>query len=135
MSDFMTQTSTETSKEFEQTTPAERRNVLREMIDEELLVQRGLRLDLPETTTEVRETLATAVTRQAAEPQLAQPLTDAELHAYYEQHSRDYETDGSMTLRDLVLHVGGYQNVDQSTAQAQTDAAEAVVPAALRRIG
>ena len=31
-----------------------------------------------------------------------------------------------MSLRDLVLHVGGYQNADQSTAQAETDAAEAV---------
>ena len=47
-SDFITQTATETSKEFEQTSPAERRTVLREMIDEELLVQRGLALDLPE---------------------------------------------------------------------------------------
>lgn len=125
-SDFVTQTSTETSKEFEQTTPAERSTVLHEMIDEELLVQRGLALDLPETTTEVRETMATAVTRQAAEPQLAQPLTDAQLRAYYDQHSRDYETDGSMTLRDLVLHIGGYQNIDQSAAQGETDAAEAV---------
>jgi hypothetical protein len=125
-SDFITQTATETAKEFEQTSPAERHTVLREMIDEELLVQRGLALDLPETTTEVRETMATAVTRQAAEPQLAQPLTDAELRAYYQQHRGDYETDGSMTLRDLVLHFGGYQNIDQSAAQAETDAAEAV---------
>jgi peptidyl-prolyl cis-trans isomerase C len=96
------------------------------MTDEELLVQRGLALALPDTTTEVRETLATAVTRQVAEPLLAQPLTDAQLRAYYDQHVRDYETDGSMTLRDLVLHIGGYQNADQSSAQGETDASEAV---------
>jgi hypothetical protein len=31
-----------------------------------------------------------------------------------------------MTVHDLVLHVGGYQNADQSATQAQADAAEAV---------
>ena len=49
-SDFISQTQAETGSTFDQTTPAERRHVLHEMIDEELLVQRALVLDLPETT-------------------------------------------------------------------------------------
>ena len=103
-----------------------RRVVRRNMINEELMVQRGLALDLPETTTEVRDVMVTTVTRQVAAPQLAQELSDADLRAYYDKHRTDYETDGSMALRDLVLHIGGYQNIDQSMAQAHTDATEAV---------
>jgi hypothetical protein len=126
MSDFMAQTVTETAKDFDQTSEAERRTVLREMINEELLVQRGLSLDLPETTTEVRQVIASAVDVQSAASILAQRPTDAELRSYYESHRSDFATVGYMVVHDLVLHVGGYQNADQSTAQAQTDAGEAV---------
>lgn len=126
MTDFITQAANETGKEFAQTTSEERSKVLREMIDEELLVQRGLMLDLPETTTEVRGVLADGVNTQVAEPLLAQSPSDDELKAFYDRHRANYATVGSMTVHDLVLHIGGYQNADQSTAQAQTDAAEAV---------
>jgi parvulin-like peptidyl-prolyl isomerase len=126
MSDFVTQTAEETGTDFANTTQAERSKVLREMIDEELRVQRGLMLDLPETTTEVRGTMADAVNSQAAQPVLAQAPTDAELRAYYTAHRSNYATTGSMTVHDLLLRIGGYQNADQSTAQAQTDATEAV---------
>jgi len=125
-SDFVTQTASETGKPFGQSTAAERARVLKEMIDEELLVQRALALDLPETTTEVREIMATAVNNQASAPVRALEPTDAELQSFYATHRTDYTTDGSMTLRDLVLHVGGYENADQSTAQAEADAGEAV---------
>lgn len=126
LSDFIAQLNTETGKRFGDTTAAERRKTLRAMINEELLVQRALALDLPETTTEVRETMADAVNTQVAAPVLAQEPTDEQLRAFYQKHQSDYETTGAMTVHDLVLHVGGYQNVDQSTAQAETDAAEAV---------
>jgi hypothetical protein len=126
LTDFITQATNETGKDFAQTTREERSKVLREMIDEELLVQRGLMLDLPETTTEVRSVLVDGVNTQVAEPLLAQPLSDNELKAFYDKNRANYATVGSMTVHDLVLHVGGYRNADQSTAQAQTDAAEAV---------
>jgi len=126
MSDFIAQTQTETSTSFADTTPAERDRVLHEMIDEELLVQRGLVLDLPETTTEVRDTMASAVNAQVEAPLLAIAPTDAQLHAFYDAHRAKYTTGGTMTVHDLVLHVGGYENADQSVAQAETDAADAV---------
>lgn len=125
-SDFISQTESETGAQFSQTSPAERRHVLHEMIDEELLVQRGLTLDLPETTTEVRDTMAAAVNAQVVAPLLAIAPTDAQLHAFYETHRPKYTTGGTMTVHDLVLHVGGYQNADQSIPQAEEDAAEAV---------
>lgn len=126
MSDFISQTESETGAEFSDTTPAERSRVLREMINEELLVQRGLSLDLPETTTEVRDTMAAAVNAQVVAPLLAIAPTAAQLHAFYDANRSKYTTGGTMTVHDLVLHVGGYQNADQSVAQAEEDAAEAV---------
>ncbi len=125
-SDFITQTESETGAEFSDTTAAERRRVLREMIDQELLVQRGLTLALPETTTEVRETMAAAVNAQVVAPLLAIAPTDAQLHAFYDTHRSKYSTGGTMIVHDLVLHFGGYENADQSLPQAEEDAAEAV---------
>jgi hypothetical protein len=70
--------------------------------------------------------MALAVNGQVDAGVLAQPPTDAQLKSFYDTHRADYSTMGSMTVHDLVLHIGGYQNIDQSVAQAQTDAAEAV---------
>ena len=126
LNDFRAQVELETTKHFADATPAERRRVLREMINEELLVQRAVVLDLPETANEVRATMAVGVNGQVAAPVLAYEPTDAELRAFYEKSRQNYATPGSMTLHDLVLRVGGYQNADQTTTQAQVDAAEAV---------
>jgi hypothetical protein len=125
-SDFIAQTAMEAEKPFAETTPAERRKVLHEMIDEELMVQRALLLDLPETTTEVRNVMVEGVRAQVTAPLLATPPTDAELHRFYDAHRASYTKGGTMLVRDLVLHIGGYQNADQSLSQAQSDANEAV---------
>jgi hypothetical protein len=126
MSDFMSQAAVEGQQPFPQTTPAQRSKVLREMIDQELLVQRAVVLDLPETTNEVRDAMALGVNAQVIAPVLAYVPTEAELRAFYARHRSSYAESGSMTLRDLVLHIGGYENADQSTAQGEIDAAEAV---------
>jgi hypothetical protein len=125
-SDLISQAVAELGKPFAEVTPAERARVLHEMIDEELLVQRGVVLDLPETTTEVREAMTGGVNAQVAAPLLAEQPTDEQLRAYYDAHRSKYTADGSMTVRDLVMHIGGYENADQSMAQARIDAAEAV---------
>ncbi len=126
MSDWIAQTQSEQGVAFDQATPAARSDVLRRMIDEEVLVQRALVLDLPETTIDVRDIMTAAVNNQVAAQVLARAPTDAELRAFFESRRSNYTQRGSMTVQDLVLHVGGYQNADQTTAQAQADAAEAV---------
>ena len=126
LSDLRAQVEMETGKTFADATPAERSRILREMINEELLVQRAMVLDLPETTDEVRTSMAIGVNSQVAAPVLAYEPTDAELRAFHDKFRQNYTSPGSMTLQDLVLHVGGYQNADQTLAQAQADAAEAV---------
>ncbi|MGH8219868.1 MAG: peptidyl-prolyl cis-trans isomerase [Steroidobacteraceae bacterium] len=125
-SDFITQTQTEAETSFAQATPAQRRHVLHEMIDQELLVQRALVLDLPETTTEVRDAMAAAVNAQVAAPLLEIEPTDAELRTFYDQHRAKYTIGGTMIVHDLLLHYGTYADADQSLPQAESDAAEAV---------
>jgi parvulin-like peptidyl-prolyl isomerase len=126
MSDLISEAQADLQKPFEDTSSAERAGVLRQMIDKELLVQRALVLDLPETTTEVRASMADAVSAQAAAPSLAEQPTEATLLAYYRKHGSRYQSYGSMTFRDLVLRVGGYANADQTFSQANADAIEAV---------
>ena len=125
LSDYMAQAMEVEGVAFEAATPARRAAILRDMIDEELLVQRGLVLDLPETTTEVRNVMTAAVNTQVAQPVLAEPVSEEQLRAWYTAHQGAYTTDGVMDVADLVLHVGGYENADQTLAQAETDAAEA----------
>ncbi len=126
LSDFISEVKTVVDKPFEEATPEERTQVLYQMIDEEVLVQRALVLDLPETTTEVRDAMAMGVSAQTDAALAAQPPTEDELRAFYEANRANYTVSGPITLHDLVLHVGGYENADQSNAQAQADAAEAV---------
>ncbi len=126
LSDFRAQVEMETGKTFADAAPQERTRILREMINEELLVQRAVVLDLPETTNEVRTNMAIGVNTQVAAPLLAYEPSDAELRAFYDKSRQNYTAPGSMTLQDLVLHVGGYQNANQTLTQAQADATEAV---------
>lgn len=125
MSDFEAQIMETQGVSLADATAEQKSAVLRDMIDEELLVQRALVLDLPETTTEVRAVAALAVKAQVAMPLLAQPVTEEQLKSYYNTHKATFTASGSMELTDLVLRVGGYQNANQSVAQAETDASEA----------
>ena len=125
MSDFIDEVQTELQVPFEEATPAQRAKVLRGMIDQELLVQRAMVLNFPETATEVRTAMADAVSAQAAAPALSEQPTGAALQAYYLDHRASYRSTGSMQLRDLVLRVGGYLNTDQTFSQADADAIEA----------
>jgi hypothetical protein len=101
-SDFVTQTQSETGVPFSNTTVQDHQHILTEMIDEELLVQRGLELDLAASDPDVRSALVAGVNLQVDAEILASAPDDAALHAYYEAHKDRYAIDGSMDLRDLV---------------------------------
>ena len=105
-SDFRTQTEVEIGAAFNQTTPAQRRKVLDEMIAEELLVQRGLEVDLAATDPDVRSAMVSGVNLQVDADVLAQQPTEAQLRAFYDAHIEKYSSDGVMRLRDLVMPIG-----------------------------
>ena len=125
-SDFITQVQTQYSVRFADTTAAQRGKVLDDMIDEEMMVQRGLEVDLPSFDPDVRTALVAGVELQLFADVLAQKPSEAELQAYYDAHRGNYVQDGVMQMRDLVATV----SPQRPQERAQHDATAAM--AALR---
>ena len=122
-SDFRTQTQIEAGVPFEQTTLAQRRKVLNEMLDEELLVQRGLEVDLAATDPDVRSAMVAGVDLQVDADVIAQQPSPQELTAYYNQHIDKYSSDGVMQVIDLDMPIGTGK-VEDAMAKAQRASAE-----------
>jgi hypothetical protein len=126
-SDFMTQTQTQFVLPFAQTTREQRHAVLEDMINEELMVQRGLEIDLPSYDPDVRNALVAGVELEVTADVLSQQPPPEELRDYYERHRDKYSTEGVMQLRDLLVKT----DASRPVAAAHATAASAV--AALRR--
>jgi hypothetical protein len=124
-SDFINQLESETGKKFGQSTRAEQLKVLDEMVREELLVQRGLELDFAETDQNARNALVSAVSDSAiAEITTAEP-TEPQLRAFFAAHPGQWSTDGTMTIRDLVLPGSAGATPEAAMARA-VEAAQAL---------
>ena len=123
--DYLSQLEAQTSAPYSAATPQQRRQVLHDMVDEELTVQRSLALDQPETLTDVRHALVMAADLPATNAVLAARVSDATLRAYFRAHRGDYLADGTMRLRHLLLPADAYGQDDAGRAQAAQDAAEA----------
>ena len=123
-SDFITQTQIETAQPFDKTTKQQRQKVLNEMIDEELLVQRGLEVDLAASDPDVRMAEVNGVQLQVDADVLAQQPPDEQLQAYYMAHRDKYAGEGIMALRDLVIKPDDNTTADQARDKAMK-AAEA----------
>ena len=122
-SDFRTQTQIEAGVPFDQTTPAQRLKVLNEMIDEELLVQRGLEVDLAATDPDVRSAMVAGVDLQVDADVIAQQPTPQELTDYYNRHIDKYSSDGVMQVVDMDMPIGTGK-VEDAVARAQQASAE-----------
>jgi hypothetical protein len=102
-SDFITQLESETGLRFEQAPRTEQLRVLAEMVNEELLVQRGLELDFAETDQDTRNALVAIVNQQMTADVTTSTPTGQQLREWYDTHRPDYSTEGTMTACDLVL--------------------------------
>lgn len=122
-SDFMTQVQTQFSLPFAQSSPAQRRRVLDDMLAEELQVQRGLEIDLPSFDPDVRTAMVAGVELEVSADVLAQQPTEQQLRDYYAAHVGKYVSQGQLRLRDLVARSGG---AGRSADQAMSDAQQAV---------
>jgi len=100
-SDFVSQVETVYGVPFAQTTPAQKKKVLNDMIREELYVQRGLELGFPSSDPDTRNALVAAVEQQVVADVTTQNPTEAELAAYYQRHRDAYASEGVMTVTDL----------------------------------
>ena len=117
--DFVTQVQTQFGVTFKESTREQRERVLQDMIDEELMVQRGLEADLASYDPEVRQALVNGVELQIFADVLAQQPTDADLKDYYDKHRDRYVRDGIMMVRDLVVPMEGSRTPQQATQIAQ----------------
>lgn len=113
--DYVTQVQTQFGVTFKESTHEQRERVLQDMIDEELMVQRGLDADLASYDPEVRQALVNGVELQIFADVLAQQPSDADLKDYYDKHRDRYVRDGIMMVRDLVVPLEGSRTPDQAT--------------------
>jgi parvulin-like peptidyl-prolyl isomerase len=118
-SDFMTQVQAEFATPFAKSLPEQRSKVLKDMVAEELQVQRGLEIDLPSFDPDVRNALVAGVQLEVTADVMAQQPTDQELRAYYEAHKDRYVGEGVLRMRDLVAKSGAAATAEQATANAQ----------------
>lgn len=116
VSDFDAQVETQFGVPVEKASPAQRRQVLDDMIREELFVQRGLELDMAASDPDVRSALVSAVEQQVSVEATAQSPTPQQLLAFYQANAARYSTEGSMILRDLVFR--GPPDTARPAAQA-----------------
>ena len=105
ISDLTNQLQSEFTVPFAQATPEMKTKVLNDMIAEELMVQRGMVMNLPSSDPDVRAALVAGVELQNSATVIAEQPDQAKLNAYYQQHLERYRTQGVISLHDLVLPV------------------------------
>lgn len=123
--DFITQLENETGGTFDQSTRQQQLKVLNDMIREELLVQRALELDFAETDQDARNALVSSVTQQVLAAVTTSQPTQEQLQEYYEKHKPSYVTEGTLTVRNLVLPKAAGVTPEQAMTKARA-AAEAL---------
>jgi parvulin-like peptidyl-prolyl isomerase len=123
-SDFMAQTEAQFSVPFAQATREQREKILADMIDEELMMQRGLELGLPSYDPEVRNALVAGVQLEVGAEVLAERPTPEEMRAYYSSHKSRYVSDGLMQLRDLLIRTTLSGSHETARVAAQSAAAD-----------
>jgi hypothetical protein len=117
-SDFITQVQTQFP--FERSTTQQRKKVLEDMIAEELMVQRGLEINLSSYDPDVRAALVAGVELEVTADVLAEQPVEAQLREYYARHRAKYVTEGVMRLRELVARATESVRADEAISTAQT---------------
>jgi hypothetical protein len=118
-SDFITQVQTQFVTPFARTTTQQRKKVLEDMIAEELMVQRGLEIDLSSYDPDVRAAFVAGVELEVTADVLAEQPGEPQLRDYYARHRAKYVTEGVMRLRELVTRATGSVRMDQAISTAQ----------------
>src|SRR5450631_539851 len=92
-------------------TREQRRQVLNDMIREELFVQRGKELDLSSSDPEARSALVNAVELEVSENAMTAQPSEATLRQFYATHQDRYVSKGIMNVQDWVFPTGELRNI------------------------
>jgi hypothetical protein len=106
-------------------TREQRRQVLDDMIREELFVQRGKELDVASTDPDVRSALVNAVELEIAENAITSQPSETVLRQFFETHQDRYVSEGVMRAKDLVFPasaLGELPHEPEALKRAVTDA-------------
>ena len=103
----------------EPASPETRRRVLDRMIDEELLVQRGLELGLAESDRRVRADITAAMIRSVVVEAEDEAPSDAELRAFYEEEKAFFTQPGRLRVRQIFFRVPTLAAQDAAAARAE----------------
>jgi hypothetical protein len=118
-SDFVTQVQTQFVTPFARSTTQQRKKVLEDMIAEELMVQRGLEIDLSSYDPDVRAAMMAGVELEVTADVLADQPGEAQLRDYYGRRRAKYVTEGVMRLRELVSRATGSVRMDEAISAAR----------------
>jgi len=103
--------------------PADRRLVLDRLIDEELLVQRGLELGLARQDARVRRDLTAAVIDAVVTEHEDGTPSDAELEAFYQRERDFFARPGRLRVRQLWCRADTAADAPSAEARARAAAA------------
>jgi len=103
--------------------PADRRFVLDRLIDEELLVQRGLELGLARQDARVRRDLTAAVIDAVVTEHEDGTPPDADLEAFYRRERDFFARPGRLRVRQLWCRAEGAADAPSAEARARAAAA------------
>jgi parvulin-like peptidyl-prolyl isomerase len=118
-SDYYLQLKALYNTDYEHATREQRKQVLAQMIREELFVQRGKELDVASVDAEVRTAMVNAVEQGVAADVIASRVSDEKLKAYYTENRALYSAEGVMTLRDLVFPAADAAAAEQALKSTQ----------------
>jgi parvulin-like peptidyl-prolyl isomerase len=98
--------------------PETRRRVLDRMIEEELLVQRGLELGLAESDRRVRADITAAMIRSVVVAAEDEPPVEAELRAFYGEERSFFTQPGRLRVRQIFFRVPTRQAEEVAAVRA-----------------
>jgi parvulin-like peptidyl-prolyl isomerase len=99
----------------------DRRHVLERLVDEELLVQRGLELGLARYDRRVRGDIVSAVVQSVAADGMIEAPSHVELERFYDEHRDYFTTAGRVRVRQILVAV----DTDRGPTAARARAEEA----------
>ena len=98
---------------------AQRRAVLERLIDEELLIQRGLELGLVRQDTRVRKNLTTAVIDSVVGEAAEVQPTGADIAAFYAENPELFSRPGRVRVRQVWVRAGNAAEATRALERAQ----------------